>query len=72
MAVPLSIELIKNTRGKDKATIQGFIYTLAQSTNDIQQWVCEKHAESAKHESIPDKSISTSTSLHVQVVLFTY
>ena len=42
MAVPLSIELIKNTRGKDKATIQGFIYTLAQSTNDIQQWVCEK------------------------------
>ena len=42
MATPSSIELIKSTRGKDKATIQGFVYTLARSTGDIQQWVCEK------------------------------
>ena len=37
-----SIELIKITRGKDKATIQGFVYTFARSTGDIQQWVCDK------------------------------
>ena len=42
MALPLTIELIKSTRGKNKATLEGFAYTLTKSTVYVQQWVCEK------------------------------
>ncbi|KAI6655445.1 hypothetical protein LOD99_2280 [Oopsacas minuta] len=35
------IELIKTIRGKDKATFQGFVYTLTKSSLGVQQWVCE-------------------------------
>ena len=42
MALPLTIELIKSTRGKNKATLEGFAYTLTKSSVDVQQWVCEK------------------------------
>ena len=41
MAVSLTIELIKSTSGKNKATLQGFAYTLTKSLVDVQQWVCE-------------------------------
>ena len=40
-AAPLKIELVKTIRGKDKATFQGFVYTLTKSSLDVQQWVCE-------------------------------
>ena len=42
MSLPLTIELIKSTRGKNKATLEGFAYTLTKSSVDVQQWVCEK------------------------------
>ena len=42
MAVPLTIEMIKSNRGKNKATIQGFSYTLAKSSEEVQIWLCEK------------------------------
>ena len=38
MAEVLSIELLKSTRGKDKAVIQGFAYTLVRPVDDIKQW----------------------------------
>ena len=28
--------------GKDKLTINGFIYTMNKSTSELQHWVCEK------------------------------
>ena len=37
MAEVLPIELLKSTRGKDKAVIQGFAYTLVRSVDDIKQ-----------------------------------
>ena len=40
-AAPLKIELVETIRGKDKATFQGFVYTLTKSSLDVQQWVCE-------------------------------
>ena len=46
MALPLTIELIKSTRGKNKATLEGFAYTLTKSTVYVQQWVCEKRGVS--------------------------
>ena len=45
MATPstsFSIERIKSERNKDKASIQGFIYTLNRKSHDIEYWVCEK------------------------------
>ncbi|KAI6655345.1 hypothetical protein LOD99_2180 [Oopsacas minuta] len=41
MTAALKIELVKTIRGKDKATFQGFVYTLTKSSLDVQQWVCE-------------------------------
>ena len=40
-AAPLTIEFLKSKRGKDKATFQGFVYTLTKSSSEVQQWVCE-------------------------------
>ena len=40
MALPLTIELIETTRGKNKATLQGFAYTLTKTSVDVQQWLC--------------------------------
>ena len=51
MAEVLSIELVKSTRGKDKVAIQGFVYTLVRSVDDVKQWTCENE-EFAKHRSI--------------------
>ena len=45
MALPLTIEMIKSSRGKDKATIQGFVYTLAKSSRNVQIWLFEKREE---------------------------
>lgn len=45
MAHPLTIEIIKSSRGKDKATIQGFAYTLAKSSEDVLIWLCVKRGE---------------------------
>ena len=42
MSTSLTIELIRSTRGKDKASIEGFVYTLTNFSRDVQQWVCEK------------------------------
>ena len=45
MATPLtsfSVERITSERKKDKASIQGFIYTLNRKSHDVEYWVCEK------------------------------
>ena len=42
MAEHLSTELLKSTRGKDKAAIQGFVYPLVRSVDEVKQWTCEK------------------------------
>ena len=39
---PTCIERLKSERNKDKATIQGFIYTLNRFAKGIEHWVCEK------------------------------
>ena len=49
MAEVISIELVKSTQ--DKAAIQGFVYTLVRSVDDVMQWTCENE-EFAKHGSI--------------------
>ena len=38
----VSIERIMSERCKDKASIQGFIYTLNRKSHDVEYWVCEK------------------------------
>ena len=42
MATNLIADTIRSTRGKDELTINGFIYTMNKSTNELQHWVCEK------------------------------
>ena len=42
MANNLIVETIRSTRGNDKLTINGFIYTINKSTSELQHWVCEK------------------------------
>ncbi|KAI6646922.1 hypothetical protein LOD99_9114 [Oopsacas minuta] len=37
-----SIERIPSERNKDKASIQGFTYTLNRKSHNIEYWVCEK------------------------------
>ena len=42
MATPLtsfSVEKITSERKKDKASIQGFIYTLNRKSHDVEYWV---------------------------------
>ena len=44
MATPLNImviDKIKSNRNKDKAVVNGFIYSLIRTSGDIQYWVCE-------------------------------
>ena len=44
MATPLNkmvIQKIKSNRNKDKAVVNGFIYSLNRTLGDIQYWVCE-------------------------------
>ena len=44
MATPLNkmvIEKIKSNRNKDKAVVNGFIYSLRRTSCDVQYWVCE-------------------------------
>ena len=38
----VSIEGIMSERCKDKASIQGFIYTLNRKSYNVEYWVCEK------------------------------
>ena len=42
MATPFTVQRINSERKKDKATVEGFIYTLNRYSNDIEYWVCEK------------------------------
>ena len=42
MTEHLSIELLKSTRGKNKAAIQGFVYTHVRSVDEVKQWTCGK------------------------------
>ena len=43
MAESLSIEIVKTTKAKNKAYLQGFLYTLNRvSAAGNQYWVCEK------------------------------
>ena len=42
MATPFIIQRIKSERKKDKATVEGFIYTLSRMSIDVEYWVCEK------------------------------
>ena len=42
MATPFTIQRIKSERKKDKATVEGFIYTLNRMSIDVEYWVCEK------------------------------
>ena len=43
MAESLSIEIVKTTKAKNKAYLQGFLYTLNRvSAAGTQYWVCEK------------------------------
>ena len=44
MATPFPgiIDKIKSERNKDKASTQGFLYTLNRSVNGREYWVCEK------------------------------
>ena len=44
MATPLNsmtIEKIKSNRNKDKAVVNGFIYSLNCTSGDVLYWVCE-------------------------------
>ena len=38
---PVIIDKIKSERNKDKASTQGFLYTLHRSVNGKEHWVCE-------------------------------
>ena len=40
-ATPLKVEFLKCKRGKDKATFQGFVYTMTKSSSEVQQLVYE-------------------------------
>ena len=40
---PVIIDKIKSERNKDKASTQGFLYTLHRSVNGKEHWVREKH-----------------------------
>ena len=42
-----SVERITSERKNNKASIQGFIYTLNRKSHDVEHW-CVKSAESAK------------------------
>ena len=45
MATPLNVEFSKTTKSKNKAHIQGFLYTLNRvSTAVTHSWECEKRA----------------------------
>ena len=44
MATPLNsmvIERIKSNRNKDKAVVNGLIYSLNRTSGDVLYWVCE-------------------------------
>ena len=44
MATPLNkmvMEKIKSNRNRDKAVVNGYIYSLNRTSGDIQYWVCE-------------------------------
>ena len=40
-AAPLKVEFLKSKKGKNKATFQGFVYTLTKSSSEVQHWVCK-------------------------------
>ena len=45
MATPdVLIEILKSNRGKEKACIDGFLYTLKRSCHPHLHWICEKRA----------------------------
>ena len=45
MATPnVVIEILKSSRGKEKAYIDGFVYTLTKSCYPRLHWLCEKRA----------------------------
>ena len=46
---PTCIERLKSERTKDKAIIQGFIYTLNRFAKGIEYWVCEHLLDVTKH-----------------------
>ena len=42
MATQIRIELLKTSKNKDKASIEGFLYTLNRSSPKLSHWVCER------------------------------
>ena len=53
--ITLNIELIKSTKGKNKAHIKGFLYTLnGASLAGNQYWLCEQCGTCIKKSIIPN------------------
>ena len=42
MATPLVIQITKTSKNKEKAYIEGFLYTLNKCSSQLSHWVCEK------------------------------
>ena len=42
MATQIRIELLKTSKNKEKASIEGFLYTLNRSSPKLSHWVCER------------------------------
>ena len=69
MATPFHviIDRIKSERNKDKASTQGFLYTLHRSVNGKEHWVCEKRGISkARLQTMNDSIIKPANPSNIQ------
>ena len=63
MATSFKIEILKSSKNKEKAYIEGFIYTLNKSPPQLSHWVCENRGTCKARISTNDANVVKLTSV---------
>ena len=57
MATPSVIQITKTSKNKEKACIEGFLYTLNKTSSQLSHWVCEKRGTCKARLSTNDRIV---------------
>ena len=63
MATSFKIEILKSSKNKEKAYIEGFIYTLNKFSPQLSHWVCENRRTCKARISTNDANVVKPTSV---------